>query len=110
MGAAKYSDYNWERGMPVSEMLNHAIAHIYAYLSGDRSEDHLAHASWNCFGAMHSEEMWPELNQRLRQPGCKPPPYATGSVVKSDDSYVPAFAELSTEGIPEVRPPSVSAR
>lgn len=72
-GAVKYNDYNWERGMPISEMLNHGIAHLYAYLSGDRSEDHLAHAAWNCFGAMHSEELWPELNQSLRTDGCKPP-------------------------------------
>lgn len=72
-GAVKYSDFNWEKGMPVSEMLNHALGHIYAYLSGDRSEDHLAHAMWNCGGAMHSEEMWPQLNQNLRGPGCKPP-------------------------------------
>lgn len=73
-GARKYSDFNWERGMSVSEMLNHASAHVYAYLSGDRSEDHLAHAAWNLFGAMHSEELWPHLNAgMLRGPGCTPP-------------------------------------
>ncbi len=72
-GATKYSDFNWERGMPVSEMLNHAISHIYSYASGDRSEDHLAHAAWNMFGAMHSEEMWPHLNGNMRGPGCVPP-------------------------------------
>lgn len=72
-GCGKYGDYNWEKGMPVSEMLNHAIAHLYKYLEGDRSEDHLAHAAWNCFGAMHSEELWPNLNNHLRGPGCTPP-------------------------------------
>lgn len=72
-GADKYTDYNWERGMPVGDLLNHAIAHIYQYLSGDRSEDHLGHASWNCMAACHSEELWPELNGDLRTEGCKPP-------------------------------------
>ena len=72
-GATKYSDFNWEKGMPVSDMANHAIAHLYAYLSGDRSEDHLAHAAWNCLAACHSEELWPELNSNLRTAGCKPP-------------------------------------
>lgn len=72
-GATKYSPYNWEKGMGVSEMLNHAIPHIYAYLSGDRSEDHLAHAAWNLLGAMHSEELWPHLNDNLRSEGCVPP-------------------------------------
>ena len=74
-GAEKYSDYNWERGMPVNDILNHCISHLYSYLSGDRSEDHLAHAAWNCFAAMHSEEIWPEINAgTLRASGCVPPP------------------------------------
>ncbi len=73
-GATKYTDFNWEAGLPVNDILNHAIAHMYQYLSGDRSEDHLAHAAWNCFAAMHSEELWPLLNEgKLRRPGCKPP-------------------------------------
>lgn len=65
-GAAKYGDYNWEKGMPVRDMLEHGIRHVFNYLDGDRSEDHLAHAAWNLFGAMHSEERWPQLNGNLR--------------------------------------------
>lgn len=79
-GADKYSDFNWEKGMPVSDLLNHAIDHIYAYLSGERLtdeqrklesadkpfEDHLAHAAWNLMAALHSEESWPDLNTNLR--------------------------------------------
>jgi hypothetical protein len=73
-GAAKYSDYNWERGMPVHDLLNHAIAHIYAFLSGDRSEPHLPHAAWNLLAAIHSAEVWPDLNAgTLREDGCKAP-------------------------------------
>lgn len=73
-GAEKYSDFNWEKGMPVGEMLNHGIKHLFEYLAGDRSEDHLAHAAWNCMAAMHSEELWPELNAgTLRTAGCIPP-------------------------------------
>lgn len=72
-GSEKYGDYNWEKGMPIAEMLNHAVAHIYNYLAGDRSEDHLGHAAWNLMAACHSEEMWPEINDNLRESGCKPP-------------------------------------
>lgn len=79
-GARKYADYNWEKGMPIADMLNHALRHIYKYLEGDRSEDHLAHAGWNLMGAMHSEELWPHLNNNLRSGGCKPP---VGSVKSS---------------------------
>ena len=73
-GAAKYSDFNWERGMPVGDLLNHALRHIYKYLGGDRSEDHLPHAAWGLLAAIHSEALWPELNEgTLRGPGCKAP-------------------------------------
>ena len=68
-GARKYGDFNWEKGFPVSDILNHAIRHTYLYLSGDRSEDHLAHAAWGLFAAMHSEELWPDFNAgKLRVP------------------------------------------
>jgi hypothetical protein len=73
-GAQKYSDFNWERGMPVNDLLNHAIAHVYQFLAGDRSEPHLGHAAWNLLAAIHSHELWTELNDgKLRGPGCKPP-------------------------------------
>lgn len=61
-GAQKFGPYNWENGMPVADLLNHAIAHIYNFLNGDRSEDHLGHATWNLIGAIHSYKKWPELN------------------------------------------------
>ena len=60
-GAAKYGEHNWTRGIPASVMLNHAIRHIYLYLAGDDSEDHLAHAAWNILGVCHFEEALPEM-------------------------------------------------
>jgi hypothetical protein len=73
-GAAKYGDWNWEKGMPVHDLLNHAIAHIYGFLSGDRSEPHLGHAAWNLLAAIHSHELWPHLNEgHLRGVGCRVP-------------------------------------
>lgn len=76
-GAAKFGAHNWENGMPAADMLNHAIAHIFAYLSGDRDENHLGHAAWNVIGAIHSVEKWPEMNRdMLRGPNCTVPPAA----------------------------------
>ena len=73
-GAAKYDDFNWEKGMPVHDLLNHALAHIYQFLGGDRSEPHLSHAAWNLLAAIHSAELWPQLNDgTLRRPGCRHP-------------------------------------
>jgi len=73
-GAEKYSDFNWEKGMPAHDALNHAIRHLYMFLGGDRSEEHLGHAAWNVMAAIHSLELWPELNEgTLRSGLCEPP-------------------------------------
>jgi hypothetical protein len=73
-GVEKYGEFNHERGLPVHVYLNHLIAHVYAYLAGDRSEDHLGHAAWNALFACQSQEAYPELNAgHERRPGCLPP-------------------------------------
>lgn len=60
-GAVKYGEHNWRKGIPLSNLLNHAIRHIFLYLANDTSEDHLAHAVWNLCAAMEFEETRPEL-------------------------------------------------
>jgi hypothetical protein len=61
-GAVKYGEGNWLKGIPSSDLLNHALAHVHAYAAGDRGEDHLAHAAWNLFVVMHNEERRPDLH------------------------------------------------
>lgn len=61
-GSIKYGDGNWLKGIPLSDLINHARDHINLYLSGDNTEDHLAHAAWNLFAAMHMEETNSEMN------------------------------------------------
>lgn len=61
-GALKYTDRNWEKGIPFSNLVNHLLAHIFSYCEGDRSEDHLAHASWGLDAMMHFEKYKPEMN------------------------------------------------
>jgi hypothetical protein len=47
-GSKKYGAFNCEKGFPIGDLLNHAIAHIMAYCSGaDTGEDDLGHACWN---------------------------------------------------------------
>lgn len=46
-GAKKYGETIGNRNytkIPAEEHINHAIAHMYAYLAGDRTDDHLGHA------------------------------------------------------------------
>jgi hypothetical protein len=60
-GAAKYAANNWRRGIPASNLLNHALAHLNQFAAGDASEDHLAHAAWNLFAIMEFQETRPDL-------------------------------------------------
>jgi len=55
-GAKKYSERNWEKGIPVSQYVSSALRHLYQYLAGDRSEDHLAAVIFNIMAIMHHEE------------------------------------------------------
>lgn len=72
-GAKKYSAFNCEKGFPVTDLLNHALRHIYLFLGGDRSEPHLPHAMWGLGMSIHSYKLWPHLNTDLRGEGCVPP-------------------------------------
>jgi hypothetical protein len=56
-GAERYGEHNWMKGMPIGHVLNHALAHIFNYLEGDRSEDHLGHAVANLMMACHFDEV-----------------------------------------------------
>jgi hypothetical protein len=50
-------DRNWEKGMPLSAVIDSAIRHLYDFLEGKRNEDHLAAGAWNIMVAMHVIEM-----------------------------------------------------
>lgn len=44
-GAEKYGEDNW-RLISIEEHINHGLMHSFAYLAGDRTDDHLSH--WLC--------------------------------------------------------------
>jgi hypothetical protein len=56
-GAKKYSDRNWEKGIPFSRYLDSALRHINQYTMGMENEDHLAAACWNLIAIMHHQEL-----------------------------------------------------
>lgn len=67
-GAIKYEDRNWEKGIPISVMMDSALRHMFKYLDGQTDEDHLVAAAWNIMGAMWTEEKMPEM-QDLKSRG-----------------------------------------
>lgn len=57
LGAKKYADRNWEKGMPFSRYVDSAKRHLDKYIMGMEDEDHLAAAAWNILSIMHHEEL-----------------------------------------------------
>lgn len=60
-GKKKYGAHNWLKGFPQMSVINHALQHIFSYLEGDRTEDHLGHALWNIGTAIHQDKFRPDL-------------------------------------------------
>ena len=60
-GAIKYEERNWERGIPMSAMLDSGMRHLLKYMDGQTDEDHLVAATWNLICAMWMEEKKPEM-------------------------------------------------
>lgn len=55
-GAEKYGEGNYERGMPFKRVVASLLRHTFAYMVGERTEDHLAAVAWNAFALMFYEE------------------------------------------------------
>jgi len=53
-GAKKYSERNWESGIPVSRHIDSAIRHLLKAASGADDEQHLPLAMWNISAAIQT--------------------------------------------------------
>lgn len=56
LGANKYGDANWEKGIPTKSYEESTDRHWAKYLAGDRSEDHLSAMIFNIQGIMLNEQ------------------------------------------------------
>jgi hypothetical protein len=56
-GSLKYGERNWERGIPESNLVNHALFHLFKLNEGDTSENHLSHLVWNVMTIIHFREV-----------------------------------------------------
>lgn len=57
LGAQKYSDRNWEKGIPFSRYVDSASRHLNKFIMGMTDEDHLAAAAWNILAIIHHQEL-----------------------------------------------------
>ena len=69
MGAEKYAPYNWTKGMPVTEVSESLLRHMFAYLDGeDRDKEslelHLSHVLCNAMFLIYIMREKPEFDDR----------------------------------------------
>lgn len=73
MGAVKYGDHNYRKGMPVTKFINAAFRHVFIewlFKGIDNDEEsgmpHLAHGAWNLLAALEQMLTKPELDDRYK--------------------------------------------
>ena len=60
-GAKKYSERNWEFGIPVHCFIDSGVRHYLKVLRGDQDEPHSRAVIWNLLGALWTHKNKPEL-------------------------------------------------
>lgn len=60
-GATKYSEHNWEKGIPVSRCCSSALRHLLQYIWGYTDEDHLGAVLFNIGAIAHFEKYNKEM-------------------------------------------------
>ena len=61
MGARKYGERNWEKGIPSSRCYASLMRHLNQYARAERDEDHLAAAAFNLMALIHNECHLPNM-------------------------------------------------
>lgn len=56
-GAAKYERDNWKQGIPLSRYVDSLYRHLWAFMDGDRTEDHLGAIIWNAVCLSETDDM-----------------------------------------------------
>ncbi len=82
LGAIKYDERNWEKGMQFSRCVASMFRHLLQYMMGKTNEDHLAAIAVNAEFLMHYEKMiemyrLPATLNDMPRYEDKPKPYGT---------------------------------
>ena len=61
LGAIKYGERNWEKGIPLSSYIDSAVRHYLKYLDGQEGENHFIAFLWNIICAIWTNNNLPEM-------------------------------------------------
>ena len=68
MGAKKYDDRNWEKGIKFCRLFGALTRHAWQWFAGERydsdGQHHLSSVAWCAFSLMELEETKPEFDDR----------------------------------------------
>lgn len=73
MGAKKYDPHNWKKGMPVSQVSESLMRHLYAFLNGEDHDKesglhHISHVMCNAMFLEYILREKPEFDDRYGKP------------------------------------------
>ena len=60
-GALKYSERNWQQGIPLHCFIDSGVRHLLKLMRGDQDERHDRAFVWNIMGALWTIRNYPEL-------------------------------------------------
>ena len=71
MGAEKYTDHNWRKGLKWSRVFGALMRHAWSWFMGEDLDpesglNHMTHAAWNCFTLVSFAATHPELDDRIK--------------------------------------------
>lgn len=66
-GAKKYSENNWQKGIPVHCYIDSAVRHYLKFLRGDKDEPHDRAFCWNIMCCIWTCKHHPELNEYSKE-------------------------------------------
>ena len=69
LGAAKYADHNWRKGLKYGRVFSAMMRHAFAWWGGEQNDPkdgqhHLASVAWNALALIELEQTHPELDDR----------------------------------------------
>lgn len=61
MGAKKYGDYNWTKGLNFTRVVAAMLRHTWSWIMGEDNDlesglNHMAHVAWGCFALIEYQK------------------------------------------------------